>query len=68
MLKEHMAPPAVRFFLLVTSGVLWLGIGLTGFSVAHWVLYIPSSFLLMAAITGICPGLIFSKMLFRTKN
>lgn len=58
------ADNSVRFFLLVVSGMLWLGIWLTGFGLVHWVLYVPAVFLLFAAITGICPGLIISKKLF----
>ncbi len=58
----------MRFFMLVVSSVLWLGIWLTGFAVIHWLLYIPAGFLLFAAITGICPGIIFSNMLFSAKT
>ena len=54
----------MRFFFLVLATVLWLGIGLTGFTQAHWLLYIPAVFLAFAAITGICPGMFFSRLLF----
>lgn len=59
---------AMRFFLFVTGSVIWLGIGLTGFDVVHWVLYVPAAFFYFAALTGICPGLIFSRFLFRDKT
>lgn len=57
----------MRFFLLVTGAVIWIGIWHTGFNVASWVLYIPAVFLLFATITGICPGIIFSKTMFKEK-
>jgi hypothetical protein len=57
--------PAARFFFLVVSLNIWLGIWLTGFGVAHWWFYVPGSFLLFAAITGFCPGMAISRMLFR---
>ena len=57
---------AIRFFLLVISVVIWLGIWHTGFNVVSWILYIPAVLLLFAAVTGICPGIIFSRMLFKT--
>jgi len=58
---------AMRFFFLVIGSVILLGIWLTGFNVVHWLLFLPVVFLYFAAITGICPGLIFSNMLFGTK-
>lgn len=56
---------AMRFFLLVVSAVMWLGIWLTGVNVVHWVLYIPAVFFVFAGVTGICPGMMFSRMLFK---
>ena len=55
----------MRFFLFFVSAVIWAGIWHTGFEVVSWILYIPAAFLLLAAITGICPGIIFSNMLFK---
>jgi len=52
-----------RIFFLIFSAVIWLGIFLTGFNVAHWFLYLPAIFSLFAGITGICPGMIISKKL-----
>lgn len=57
--------PAVRLFFLVVSLNIWFGIWLTGFSVAHWWLYIPAVFLLFAAVTGFCPGMILSRRLLK---
>ncbi len=50
---------AMRMTLLSIAAIMIAGIWLTGFDKAHWVLYLPPVFLLFAAITGICPGLIF---------
>ena len=62
-LKDHMINSAMRLFFLVAGTVIWLGIWLTGFNIAHWILYIPAVFFLFAALTGICPGIIFTKMI-----
>jgi hypothetical protein len=58
---------AMRFFFLVVGSVVLLGIWLTGFNTAHWLLYVPVVFFYFAAVTGICPGLTFSGMLFPAK-
>jgi hypothetical protein len=50
---------AMRMTLLSIAAIMLLGIWLTGFERAHWVLYLPPVFLTFAGITGICPGLIF---------
>lgn len=63
----HRVSPAMRFFFLVSGSVVWLGIGLTGFAVVHWLLYIPAVFFLFAALTGICPGIIVSRLLFKER-
>lgn len=55
---------AMRVFFFVVGSVVWLGIWLTGFGVAHWILYLPAVFFYIAAVTGFCPGLIFSRMVF----
>lgn len=59
---------AMKAFFLFAGSVLWLGIWLTGFDVVHWVLYLPAIFFLFSAITGICPGMIFFKEMFRDKQ
>lgn len=63
-MDKYKVSSAMRLFFFVTGSVVWLGIWLTGFSSAHWVLYIPGVFLYFAAITGICPGLIISRLIF----
>ena len=67
-MKDMKASPAIRFFLFVVSSVIWLGIWLTSFELAHWVLYLPAGLLLFAAISGICPGLIISRLIFPNKD
>ena len=63
-MNKHKISSAMRFFFLVTGSIVWLGIWLTGFGNAHWVLYIPGVFFYFAAVTGICPGLIISRLIF----
>lgn len=60
--------PAMRFFFLVLGSVVWLGVWLTGFNNAHWLLYVPAVLFLFAAATGICPGLVLSRNLFPEKK
>ena len=67
-MRHYMIGKSMRFFFLVTGSVIWAGIWLTGFSVGHWLLYIPAAFFYFAAITGICPGLIISRLIFRDKT
>ena len=50
---------------MIISANIWLGIWLTGFGVAHWWLYVPGGFLLFAALSGFCPGMIISRWLLR---
>jgi hypothetical protein len=58
---------ALRFFFLASGALIWLGIALTGFGTAHWLLYVPAIFFIFAAVTGICPGVILSNRLFPGK-
>ena len=58
---------AMRFFLFVMGSVVLLGVWLTGFDKVHWLLYVPIVFFYFAAVTGICPGIVFSGMLFPDK-
>ena len=62
------SPFSMRIFFLSLSSLLWLGIGLNGFAQTHWALYVPASTLLFAAITGFCPLLITSSLLFRNHS
>lgn len=64
-MKFFKASPSVRLFLFVVSAVIWGGIALTGLGIVHWLLYVPAAFLLFAALTGFCPGMIISRWLLR---
>ena len=68
MMSKYKISNAMRFFFVVAGSIIWLGIWLTGFSTAHWLLYIPAISFIFAAATGICPGMIFSNMLFGSKD
>ena len=62
------ASPSVRLFLFFVGATIWAGIALTGFMEVHWLLYVPAVFLVLAAVSGICPGMIISRMLLRESN
>lgn len=66
-MNNFRSSPAARLFFLIVSLTIWLGIWLTGFDVAHWVLYIPAIFLSFAAVTGFCPGMIITRTLLKEK-
>lgn len=67
-MNKFMINSSMRFFVLTTGSVILAGVWLTGFSTVHWLLYVPVVFLFFAAVTGICPGLIFSRFLFSDKT
>lgn len=57
---------AIRIFLFLLAAMIMVGIWLTGFETVHWFSYVIPAFLLFAAATGICPGLIITQKLFGT--
>ena len=63
MLDKLKINSPMRMFLLVFSGLIWLGMWLSGFGNIHWLLYIPATFGVLAGITGFCPGMMFSRMI-----
>ncbi len=67
-MEKYKLSSAMRFFFLGLATMIIIGIGLTGFRTVHWFLYIPPIMFAFAAATGICPGMIFSKMLFKEKQ
>ena len=67
MKSYFQSSPAARLFFFIVSLNIWLGIWLTGFGVAHWWLYIPAGFLLFAAVSGLCPGMVMTRWLFKEK-
>lgn len=64
-MKFFKASPSVRLFLLIVGSVIWGGIALSGFNNVHWLLYVPAAFLVFAAVTGFCPGMIITRWLLR---
>ena len=64
-IQEYKISKSMRFFFSIVSVILWLTIYLTGFNTIHWLIYIPAVFFVFAAVSGICPGIIISRMLFK---
>ena len=58
------ASNAMRFFLFNAAVLMLVGIWLSGFRNVHWFSYIVPAFFLLAAATGICPGLVMARKLF----
>ncbi|MBC8215292.1 MAG: hypothetical protein H8E64_02125 [Candidatus Marinimicrobia bacterium] len=56
-----------RFFFLVSGLIIWIGIWFTGFETVHWLLYVPAVTFIVAVISGYCPGLIISKLIFKDR-
>jgi len=56
---------SMKAFFLFVGLLLWVGIWLTGFQQVHWILYLPATFFLISAVTGVCPGMLFFKEVFR---
>jgi hypothetical protein len=54
---------ALRVLMLLVAVLIFVGIWLTGWTTAHWILYIPGIMMAFAGITGICPGIIILKKL-----
>jgi hypothetical protein len=54
---------ALRMQFFSIAAVVFVGIWLTGFGVAHWFLYVPVAVFTFAGATGICPGLAVWKKL-----
>ena len=54
---------AQRMLFLTVAIIILIGIWLTGFDKAHWLLYVPVVALAFAGVTGICPGILFWRKL-----
>jgi hypothetical protein len=54
---------AQRMLFMIMASVILIGIWLTGFGVVHWFLYVAPTAMIIAGVTGICPGLIVLKKL-----
>lgn len=55
------ASNSVRLFLFNVAMFNLVTIWLSGFTTVHWFSYVLPAFLLIAAATGLCPGLFISK-------
>lgn len=64
-MKKHIIGNALRLTFIFMASLIWLGLWLTGFNTAHWILYLPAAFMSFAGITGICPGLIMNKLILK---
>ncbi len=58
------ASKAMRIFFFNVAVLILVGIGLTGFERVHWFAYFIPAFMLFAAASGICPGMIVTQKLF----
>lgn len=67
-MSKYKISNAMRLLFFAVGSVIWVGIWLTGFSTVHWLLYVPAALLILAAATGICPGMIFSNMICGSKE
>jgi len=52
---------AMRLYMVIMAAVMGLGIWLTGINTVHWLLYVPVIIFVLAAITGICPGMFLTR-------
>ena len=55
------ASNSVRLFLFNVALFNLVAIWLSGFGDVHWFSYVLPTFLIFAAATGLCPGLVISK-------
>jgi len=58
---------STRLFMILMTVIMGLGIWLSGYNSVHWLLYIPPIAFLIAAIIGICPGMLVSRLLLGKK-
>jgi hypothetical protein len=67
-MEKYKIGKSMRVFLLFVGVILWCGILLTGFAVIHWIIYLPAVLFILAAATGICPGMALSKLIANEKS
>lgn len=65
MAKLKIESKALRITFIIVGLIIMAGIWLTGFSVVHWLLYVPAVALILAGITGLCPMLFINKTITR---
>lgn len=57
---------AQRMLFITMAVLIVLGVYLTGFQQAHWILWVVAALITFAAATGICPALkIYQKLGFK---
>lgn len=66
-MSKYWINSSMRLFVFLVGSLIWVGIWLTGFDKVHWLLYAPPIFFYFAAITGICPGIIISRLILGDK-
>ncbi|HBR98137.1 MAG TPA: hypothetical protein DD979_12280 [Gammaproteobacteria bacterium] len=54
---------AQRMLFLTVAALLFSGIGLSGWQHVHWLLYVPPVMMVVAGISGVCPGLLLYQKL-----
>ncbi len=59
---------ALKMQFFTIASIILIGIWLSGFETVHWFLYLPVGLLVVAGITGICPGLVLWKKLGLKEN
>ena len=67
MASYRISSTTLRFMLLITGSVLWLGTWLADLGGIAWLLYLPATLALFAATTGICPSLVLSRLLLPSR-
>ena len=68
MMEKYKIGKSMRVFLLFVGVVLWCGILLTGFTVIHWIIYLPAVFFIFGGVTGICPGMALARLIANEKS
>ena len=59
------ASNTARLLFFNISVLVMIGVWLTGFDNVHWFVYVLPGFMLIAAATGFCPGLLISGRVLR---
>ena len=67
-MKQFMVGFQMRFFFFMLAIFIGIGVWLSGYRDVHWFSYVPPVFLLFAAVTGICPGMGFARIIFKGKS
>lgn len=60
-----MMPLPRRIMFTLTSLMIFIGIGLTGWHVVHWFSYVPPALLGLFGLSGLCPALVLKRLRHR---